>query len=156
SSVDCGRVYVCPHIPPSKEQVARRAHIAHLPDRERILALYDATWFGEGDEGLLVTARRLCWKNIGESARAIEWRDIDPDQLETGGRLPYVGNEPIVITEEEVLDACLNAFHVLAFSGLPPRPSSSGLVVPENAPRSTPTLATAPPPYTESFATYAS
>jgi hypothetical protein len=160
SSADCGRVFVCPHIPPKKEQSARQAHAVHLPDRERILALYDATWFGSGDEGFIVTSRRLCWKNANESPCSIEWRDLDPDQLDADERRLFIGDDRIAIADEEILDACANAFHVLALSGLPPRPAASGrvMVTPAShmAPRSTPTMATPPPPHTTSFASYAS
>src|SRR5262249_32747891 len=46
-------VFVCPHVPPKKEDAARRAHVVHLPARERILALYDASWFGRDDHATM-------------------------------------------------------------------------------------------------------
>jgi hypothetical protein len=153
SSSISGRVFVCPHVPPQKEQIARHAHVMHLPDRERILALYDATWFGHGDEGFIVTSRRLCWKNRGENASSIEWRDLDPDQLEADRCRLYIGPEPIVIADDDVLDACADAFHVLALSGMPPRSRASGLVA---AAPQLPKVATPPPTTETSFATYAS
>jgi hypothetical protein len=156
SSNGAGRVYVCPHLPPPKEQSARRAHVLHLPDRERILALYDATWFGNGDEGFIITSRRLCWKNAGESANSIEWRDLDPDQIDADRRRLFIGNDPIAIADEDVLDACADAFHVLALSGMPPRAKVSGILPAPVKTPAPPKVATPPPATKTSFAKYAS
>jgi hypothetical protein len=164
-SADCGRVLVCPHILPKKEQAARRAHAIHLPDGERILALYDATWCGTGEEGFLVTSRRLCWKNANGPAYSIEWRDLEPDQLETDRNRLFIGTDVIVIADEDVLDGCANAFHILALSGMPPRSAGSEGAKTHNgrdARRTSPlpprasALASPPPPHTTSFARYAS
>jgi hypothetical protein len=162
NSADSGRVLVCPHILPKKEEAARRAHAIHLPDRERILALYDshAAWFDGGDEGFLVTSRRLCWKNAGESAYAIEWRDLDPEQLETYPGGLAIGNDSIRIADEDVVDACANAFHVLALSGMPrmPHPAHSGRAPRQESvpPARRSAMTTPPPPHNTSFAHYAS
>lgn len=131
---DAHSVYVCPHVPPKKEQAARAAHAAHLEPRERILALYDASWLGSGDEGFVVTARRLCWKNplsrsMGyaprapdalyerSSARAILWQDVDADGLCVEPGRVVIDDDAILVAEDAVLDGCANAFHVLALSG---------------------------------------
>lgn len=133
-------VFVCPHIPPRKEQAARHVHSGHLSSRERILALCDASRLGTGDIGFLITSRRLCWRNMGETALSIEWRDFDPDLLYVGGGQLFVGNDGIHITDEALLDACANAFHVLALSGLPPsaRTMPSGAVPRDTSPDATP------------------
>ena len=156
TSAGSGRVFICPHILRKKEDAARRAHALHLPERERILALYDATLLGSGEEGFLVTSRRLCWKNAGQPAYAIEWRDVDPDQLEPDREKLYIGTDALDVGDVEVLEACAYAFHVLALSGTPPRARASG-VAPKNASaRASSAFASPPPPSTTSFANYAS
>ncbi|MBX3208752.1 MAG: hypothetical protein KF764_27215 [Labilithrix sp.] len=122
---DVDSILVCPHLPPADERAARHAHVDHLPPHERILALYETSSLGAaGHEGLLVTSRRLCWKNPGEPARSIEWRDVDPDRLYVDSYRLCLGDDVIVIAAPEVQDACADAFHVLALSGLPPEPGS--------------------------------
>jgi hypothetical protein len=117
---DADSVFVCPHVPPAKEQAARRVHAAHLPAAERILVLHDATPFG-GHEGFVVTAERICWKNAGETACSIEWRSLEPDRLYLDGHWLFLGEDAIALREIAVQDACANAFHVLALSGRPPQ-----------------------------------
>ena len=63
-------MYLCPNIPGKKEIVARGVHARHLPSDERVLALFDDTVFGAGDEGFLVTSRRLCWKKPADTSPA--------------------------------------------------------------------------------------
>jgi hypothetical protein len=155
-SAGSGRVFICPHILPKKEEAARRAHALHLPERERILVLYDATLLGSGEEGFLVTSRRLCWKNAGQPAYAIEWRDVDPDQLETDRDRLYVGTDTLDVLDADVLQACAFAFHVLALSGVPSRASVSGLAPRNGGGRVSSAFASPPPPSTTSFANYAS
>lgn len=150
---DAASVFVCPHVPPKQEQAARRAHAPHLPERERILALYEASWSSSGEEGFVVTARRLCWKNARGRARSVQWRDLDPERLFVDiGRI-FIGDEAIEIGEDGIVDACGDAFHVLALSGFPPRPiASSRAPARDTAWRST---ASRPPPHA-SYHTYAS
>lgn len=119
---DVGSVLVCPYIPPADEQAARHAHVDHLAPHERILALYETGSFG-GHEGFVLTARRVCWKNPGEPARAIEWRDLEPERLYVDAHRLVLGDEVIVLADPDVQDACADAFHVLALSGLPPPPA---------------------------------
>ncbi|MDF2694603.1 MAG: Twin-arginine translocation protein TatA [Labilithrix sp.] len=186
---DVDSISVCPHVPPNREAAVRRAYAAHLPARERILALYET---GRAinpidttlHEGFVVTAKRICWRNAFDAAHAIKWNDVDPDRLFLDDQRLFLGDEPhdaVVLAEPELQDACANAFHVLALSGLPPLSVASGLV----AARDTrpdfddseqsglvlrpPTLgsadteapashhsATPPPPHTTSFFAYAS
>lgn len=117
-----GTVFVSPDIPARKEAAARRAHVMHLPAPEKVLALYDST-MGSGEEGFVVTTRRLCWKNVGAPACSIQWRDIDPDRLFVDGRRLFVDDEAITIADDDVLDAAMDVFHVLALSA---RPQVSG------------------------------
>jgi len=117
-----GTVFVAPDVPARKEAAARRAHVMHLPAPEKILALYDST-MGSGEEGFVVTTRRLCWKNVGAPACSIQWRDIDPDRLFVDGRRLFVDDEALTISDDDVLDAAMDSFHVLALSA---RPQVSG------------------------------
>ena len=114
-----GAAFVAPSIPARKEEAARRAHIVHLPPTEPILALYDSTMLGSGDEGFVVTARRLCWKNLNGPAYSILWRDLDPERLFVDGGRLSVEDDIIRVVDEDVLEACADAFHVLALSAKP-------------------------------------
>jgi hypothetical protein len=124
-------VFVCPHVPPEKEIAARRAHAEHLPERERVLALYDASWFGRGaeHEGFVVTVNRFCWKNPRQAANTIEWRDLDPEEIYPESERLVLGADVVELSEDALRNACALAFHVLALSGLPVQPTASGCVV---------------------------
>jgi hypothetical protein len=110
-------LYLAPTIPTKRELGARRAHGAHLPSNERILALYDDTVFGSGEDGFVVTAQRLCWKNIQGEARAIEWRFLDPESVIPYGRKLYVADSLIEISGgRDVIGAAADVFYMLAVS----------------------------------------
>lgn len=110
-------MYLCPTVPGKKELAARSVHARHLPSDERVLALFDDTIFGLGDDGFLVTSRRLCWKNAGGRAQMLEWRHVDPDGMYADRKQLVLGPGAIQITgDESIVDACEQAFHVLAFS----------------------------------------
>lgn len=155
-------VFVHPHIPPKRELAVRRTHVTHLPPRERILALYEATLLDGGHEGFVVTAEQLCWKNPNEPASSIQWRDFDPDHLYLESHHLYIGDDSIRIEDKEVFDASANAFHVLALSGIRPRPMASGpvqIIAPDAGPdieSNAQTIPSPPPPYTTSYVAYAS
>ena len=110
-------MYFCPAIPGKKEIAARAVHARHLPSDERVLALFDDTVFGIGDDGFLVTSSRICWKNAGGRAQMLEWRHVDPDRMYADKKQLVLGAGAIELTaDDSVLDACEQAFHVLAFS----------------------------------------
>jgi hypothetical protein len=112
-------MHLCPDVPGKKEIVARAVHARHLPSDERVLALFDDTLFGSGDEGFLVTSARLCWKNPGTTSRPqmIEWKQLDPDALYADRNRLVLGLGAIELSgDAEALDAFEAAFHVLAFS----------------------------------------
>jgi hypothetical protein len=110
-------MYFCPAIPGKKEIAARSVHARHLPSDERVLALFDDTVFGIGDDGFLVTSSRICWKNAGGRAQMLEWRHVDPDRMYADKKQLVLGAGTIELTaDDSVLDACEQAFHVLAFS----------------------------------------
>ena len=112
---------LCPSIPGKKELGARAVHARHLPSDERVLMLHDDTVFGTGDDGFLVTSRRLCWKNSGGRPHMIEWQQLDPDRMYADKRTLVLGPHAIEITgDESVMEACERAFHVLALSARTP------------------------------------
>ena len=110
-------LYLAPTIPLRRELGARRSHAAHLPADERVLALYDDTVFGTGEDGFVVTAQRLCWKNIKGEARSIEWRFLDPESVIPDRFKLSVADSLIEISgERNVIGAAADAFYMLAVS----------------------------------------
>jgi hypothetical protein len=73
-----GAVYYAPSIPSDKEGNARAVHEAHLPESEPVVVLHDATLFGGAADGFLITAERLCWKNLFEHPRQVAWSELEP------------------------------------------------------------------------------
>ncbi|MBX3191324.1 MAG: hypothetical protein KF819_30280 [Labilithrix sp.] len=165
-----GSMYFCPNVPPKKEHGVRRAHVGHLPTNEWILGLYDDTVFGSSEEGFVITSRRLCWKNIAEQPCMLEWQHLDPERMYPDGQKLVLGAGYLEISgDESVIDACADAFHILAISARatpssPPRshvPTLQSAVAPavhaappasHEAPHA---HATPPPPNPVSFAAYA-
>lgn len=95
-----GSTFYAPSIPPAKIDSARLVHARHLPEDEELLVLFDGTVFGSADEGFVVTATRLCWKNLWEHPRQIEWASIDTATLSpepglvklAGGKIDVLGD----------------------------------------------------------------
>jgi hypothetical protein len=115
-------MYLYPTVPGKKELAARSVHSRHLASDERVLALFDDTVFGLGDDGFLVTSRRLCWKNLGGRAQMIEWSHVDSDWMYRDKKQLVLGAGAIQVSgDESVLDACEEVFHVLAFSARAPQ-----------------------------------
>ncbi len=71
-------LYLYSEIPSSKEGNAREVHAPRLSPEERVLVLYDDTLFGAGDDGFVLTTRRICWRNILDDPRSVAWADLDP------------------------------------------------------------------------------
>src|SRR4051812_47693707 len=94
---------LCPSITGQKELGARAVHARHLPTDERVLMLYDDTVFGSGDDGFVVTSRRICWKNAGDRAHMIEWQAVDPDRMYADRRRLVLGAHAIEITGDEAI-----------------------------------------------------
>jgi len=167
-------IFVHPYVPSTKEQAARLAHMAHLSTHEPILALYETHVLDASvHEGFIITPSRICWRNPGEASCSVAWRDLDPEQLYLDGPRLFLGDAGITLAEPEIQDACANAFHVLALSGLPPRPIASGHVLARDTRPdlvddtdsdsdhsglrlATRRSATPPPPHTTSYVAYAS
>lgn len=82
-------VHVAPRIPEQPLHLALGAYADTLEQGERVLALYDRTFSGHGDKGVLLTDRRVC-----SSARprlGVYYRDIKQLELSSGGLLSDPG-----------------------------------------------------------------
>jgi len=142
-------MYLCPNIPGKKEIVARGVHARHLPSGERVLALFDDTLFGDGDEGFLLTSQRLCWKNPGTTSRPqmIEWRHLDPDAMYADRTKLVLGAGAIELSgDEAAVEELEAAFHVLAFSARAPAPQGASQIARKISDRPTFRPSHAPPP----------
>ncbi len=125
---DGGRLYVAPAIPEAKEARQRTAYLSLLPDDERILLLYDDTFFGGGGDGFVFTARRICWKNQGETPRSCLWGAITPDSVDfEGSRLRISGVEISVNMESEDLPDLVETIRLLAWGEEGEENTSAGL-----------------------------
>ena len=78
-------VFYAPSIPEAKLERARAAHAAHLPGDEPVAMLYDDTYFGSAEEGLVLTSKRLCWKTFGEPPTQLPWGVIDAETISANG-----------------------------------------------------------------------
>ncbi len=96
-------IFYHPSIPWSKSGRARSAHEAHLPENEPVAVLYDDTVFGSGEEGFLLTSRRLCWKNFSEEPTQLSWGEIEPSTIETRRNHVRIMNGAIQITGQPSL-----------------------------------------------------
>lgn len=96
--VVCG-LYRAPAIPADLEVAVRRVHGASLPAAEPVILLYDDTVFGTGENGFVLTPRRICWKALGEAPASLPWkvlraRDVRAEGcavVVSAGRLPLTG-----------------------------------------------------------------
>lgn len=95
-------LHFAPSIPMAKERRARAVHAAHLDEAEQVLVLLDTTLLGGAAEGLLLTGRRLLWKNLLEppehrsfaalETAALRWQEdllvVDGRRLQVGALAP--------------------------------------------------------------------
>lgn len=91
-------LYFSPQIPASKERNARAVHAAWLDANEPVLVLYDDTLFGAGDDGFVLTAQRLHWRNILDEPRTLAWAELDPAQIGPGEDGLTVHGQPLHLT----------------------------------------------------------
>lgn len=111
--------YMPPAIPAKKERNVRVLHAVHLPPHEAILGLYDGTVFGAADDGFVITARRLCYRNIMEAPGMRPWEVVPADDISIEGQHIVLGSITIqtIATEGSgLLDAVEEVFPVLARS----------------------------------------
>jgi hypothetical protein len=92
-------LYRAPAIPADLEAAVRRVHGASLPAAEPVLVLYDDTVFGTGENGFVLTPRRICWKALGEAPVSLPWKVLRAREersegcgvVISAGRLPLTG-----------------------------------------------------------------
>jgi hypothetical protein len=89
-----------PAIPPQKLRRARAAHAARLPAREAVAVLYDDTLFGGAEEGFLLTANRLCYKNLSTGPASVAWVDLDPEGVSQRRNVVYVPGGALLFTAQ--------------------------------------------------------
>lgn len=161
-----GIVALAPEIAPKKEAAVRRIHV-DIADDEPVLALFDDTIFGSAEYGFVVTPHRLAWRNLVGAAESIPWAALDADAMYvSGNRLVFgASGKMIEVGEPLVLDACADAFYVIAISAQAQASANGSGVVPRLARWSAPphaseappphNHATPPPPHAVSFQSYA-
>jgi hypothetical protein len=111
--------YVAPGIPARKERNVRELHAAHLPPHEPILGLYDGTVFGAADDGFVLNAWRLCWRNFTEEPHTLLWHEIDPETIRVVGNkihLRHVIVETYLASDSDFMDVLGEVFPILARS----------------------------------------
>ncbi|MDP3274266.1 MAG: hypothetical protein Q8Q09_03670 [Deltaproteobacteria bacterium] len=69
-------LYYWPDIPREKETAARAVHGASIHPAERMLALYDTTWFGAGDEGWVLTSRVIASSDSSARTAQVKLENI--------------------------------------------------------------------------------
>ncbi len=96
------RLYIGAEIPAAKLSKALAVHAAVLEDGERPLVLYDDTLLGDGSDGFVVTARRICWKNFLEHPRQLRWADFQAPEIQQRSGEVAIGESAIKISDEAV------------------------------------------------------
>lgn len=94
-----------PAIPAQKLRRARATHAARLPPGEAVAVLYDDTLFGGAEEGFLLTAHRLCYKNLSTGPASVAWVDLDPDRITHRRNVVYVPGGSLLFTAQGELAA---------------------------------------------------
>jgi hypothetical protein len=121
-------IHFAPQIPADKERNVRRIHGGHLPPEEPIAVLYDSTLFGSAEEGVVLTARRLCWKNSFFNPQALPWRSVELTSLQRSKADVMVLGGAVGCLNEEVARAMLALLTELAGEAqrrMPPVASAS-------------------------------
>lgn len=95
-----------PGIPEQLQQAVRRVHAESLPADEPILLLYDDTVFGSGEDGFVLTPRRVCWKRLTEEPASLLWSCVGPGDVTCEGSRVHIGAGTLPLT---AWDASLSA-----------------------------------------------
>lgn len=90
-------------VPAKKEANARAVHAASLPADEPVLALLDDTLFGGGDDGLVFTTRRLCFRQYLEQPGSIAWVDVPDAGASADGSTLFVGAHKVGLSNKQAL-----------------------------------------------------
>lgn len=91
-------LYFDGNIPRGKLEAASDTHGASIG---RVLVQYDDTLFGGADDGFVLTANALHWKNLTEEPRALRWGDIDPDLVGSTDDAVTLGQQKIDVVLED-------------------------------------------------------
>jgi len=79
----------------------KAAHETHGDSIGRVLVQYDDTLFGGADDGFVLTAAALHWKNLTESPRMLLWEDIDPSSVGSNDEGVTLSHQRIDVVLEE-------------------------------------------------------
>lgn len=93
-----GSLYFDGGIPAGKLAAALKTHGRSIG---RVLVQYDDTFFGGADDGFVLTAAALHWKNLTEDPVALRWADIDPAAVEIDDDGVRLGDRKIDVVLEE-------------------------------------------------------
>lgn len=123
-------LYYAPGVPPTKEANARKAYGAAVPASETILALYDGTVFGAGDDGFILTPSLLAWNSFG--IQVVPWRDIDPAAVQVVDDHVAVMGQQIPYSPDGMVDGMARLFREIASMARAPAaaPASAPAKVP--------------------------
>lgn len=75
------KLYYYPHIPLDKLTVAGASFGQGVESDEPVALLYDNTLFGKCDNGVLLTLKRICWRNLLEEPVSLMWSELAPGDL---------------------------------------------------------------------------
>ena len=95
------RLFLAPDIPPSKLSGALAQHRAAVGTAP-VLVLYDDTLLGGAEDGFLVTAGGLYWKNLLEPARCLGWEDFVASEVAVSSDGVSVGRAQITVVDRAV------------------------------------------------------
>ena len=98
-------MFYAPNIPDTIERSVRQVHSPSLPAEEDLLVVYDDTLFGGGDDGFVLTSRRICWKSLGEKPASLLLRSIRPDDVRCEGSEVWVGAGKLSLTNWDAIPA---------------------------------------------------
>jgi hypothetical protein len=109
-------LYFQGNIPPKKEANARKAYAGLLPDEEPILALYDSTLFGAGDDGYLITGKRLCGRVFTNDPVMVTWDNLITDGARVEDCNLYFQSQQIQVeaTDKTGAEALLSLMRAMA------------------------------------------
>jgi len=110
------RLYIGEAISAAGIARALALHGAALERDEVPLLIYDDTLFGDSSDGFVVTAKRLCWKNLMEHPRQLRWCDFEADEVRARDGDVQIGEHLVQIHAEDVR-AQLTAFLSAAAAG---------------------------------------
>lgn len=79
----------------------KAAHETHGDSIGRVLVQYDDTLFGGADDGFVLTASALHWKNLTEDPQMLLWEDIDPSSVAPSDGAVTLSHQRIDVVLEE-------------------------------------------------------